>query len=307
MNDFKNNLKQGDIIMHHAHGCVSNIIRKIDQSHYNHCSIYDKEGFLYEAVNGGIQRKKIEDSIKHQNTALITIFRVKNIDFNKSDLVSNYIKPILKNKFAYSQIVLIAAILWKRKRQLKGIKSSILNLIFLFYEKIMSGVIDNEDNNMTCSELVYRTYMDIAKKQQNLNFIIHIPLECSPIFILEDEEIVNTNPCDPDIYEKYNNDTANAYKKGNVIIEKATTYLKNLFSTKNYDTLSLAKHSIPFTQNKTDLLIKKSKKVNKILKKAKLYNFITPGDIVRSLDTYPVATYKTEKASKFKKCAICLN
>ena len=99
MKDFKNNLKQGDIIMYHSHGWISNLIRKTDQSDYNHCSIYDKDGFIYEAISGGVQRKKIEDSIKHLNTALITIFRVRNVNFSETNLISNYIKPILKNKF----------------------------------------------------------------------------------------------------------------------------------------------------------------------------------------------------------------
>ena len=122
ISNFKKQLKQGDIIMHHAHGWISNIIKNYDQSNYNHCSIYDKDGFLYESITcGGIQRKTIEDSLKAQKTVLVTIFRVKNIDNTKTKFLIEAIKKYPKNTtYAYSQLLLLAGILWKRKREVRS-------------------------------------------------------------------------------------------------------------------------------------------------------------------------------------------
>lgn len=309
MENFKNQLKQGDIILHHAHGWLSNIIRDLDQSYYNHCSIYDKDGFLYESIKGGIKRKTIEESIKNQKTSLITIFRSKNADQKKMKLLIDTIEAYPKNTFAYSQMCLLASILWKRKQNLNGLWGKFANLLFLVFEKIIFLFVDRKNTNMICSELVYRSYMDVAKKHNDVSFTIHIPIECSPLFVFENEEIKKEYPCDFEYYEKNNLETVqqNTFVDDKNEIKSSTfkNYITNLFSTGNYDLLSIAKYSP--NENKAGILGEKNIKASRILKSIKLYNFVTPGDIARSLDTYAVATYKTDTALNFKNCQVCNN
>ena len=303
MENFKNQLKQGDIILHHAHGWLSNIIRNLDQSYYNHCSIYDKDGFLYESTKGGIKRKTIEESIKNQQTNQITIFRSKNADQKKMKFLIDTVEAYPKNTFAYSQIFLLASILWKRKKNLNGLRGKLANLLFLAFEKIIFLLVDSKNTNMICSELVYRSYMDVAKKHNDVSFTIHIPIECNPLFVFENEEIKKEYPCDIEYYEKNNWETVqkNTFvdDKNEVKSSAFKNYITNLFSTGNYDLLSLAKYSS--SENKADILGNKNIKVSRLLKSVKLYNFVTPGDIARSLDTYIVATYKTDTTLNLKK------
>lgn len=308
MENLRKQLKQGDIIMHHAHGWLSTIIRTYDQSHYNHCSIYDKDGFLYECINGGITRKTIEESIKDQKTSLITIFRTKNADQKKMQCLINTIKSYPKNTYAYSQILLLASILWKRKQNLTGILGKIANVFFLVFEKIIFLFVDKKNANMICSELIYRAYMDVAKETKDIGFSIHIPLECNPLFVFENEELQKLYPCELERYDENNASgitNKNDNSESSTQIEKIQAYLSDLFSTEKYHTLSFVKYS-PYDNN-TDMLAKKAKNVARILKRAQLYNFITPGDIARSLDTYVVATYKTDLINNFTNCPVCNN
>ena len=265
MDNFKKQLKQGDIIMHHAHGWLSSIIRNFDQSHYNHCSIYDKDDFLYESVNGGVKRKKIQESIATQKTALISIFRLEGIPQEKTHLLINNIEEKYReNSYAYSQVLLLASLLLKRKHNIKGVLGKCINLLALGFEKTIMLFFDRSDKNLMCSELIYRTYMDVCHQEKNKIFSLNIPLECSPIFELESDANKLKFPCD---------------------INKL--------------------NEIKLNKTKENRSLKKTFNFSGKLKKAKLYNFITPGDLVRCLNLYEIATYKTEYTRNFTKCEIC--
>lgn len=204
---------------------------------------------------------------------------------------------------------LLASILWKRKQNLNGLWGKFANLLFLVFEKIIFLFVDRKNTNMICSELVYRSYMDVAKKHNDVSFTIHIPIECSPLFVFENEEIKKEYPCDFEYYEKNNLETVqqNTFVDDKNEMKSSTfkNYITNLFSTGNYDLLSIAKYSP--NENKAGILGEKNIKASRILKSIKLYNFVTPGDIARSLDTYAVATYKTDTALNFKNCQVCNN
>lgn len=286
MEKLKNQLQQGDIIMHYSHDLISNIIRKFDQTEFNHCSIYDKNGFLYESVKGGVQRKKIEKSLKDQNTDSITVFRLKNINKKKTHHLIETLEAYPKKGFAYAQILLIFYILWKKKLKLPPTFDSLFNLIFLFFEKFISILIDRKENkNMICSELVYLTYMHTAKKLNDPSFIIHLPFECSTIFFLQNLKTQKLFSCNLKKYDENNLNWKNT--------TTTTTFNKEKLIEINADKYyleSLIKYN---TNPKT--YQKNIKKAEEIIKKIKIYNLITPGDLTRSLDTFPVITFKILK------------
>ena len=292
MENFKKQLKQGDIIMHHAHGWLSNIIRSFDQSNYNHCSIYDSDGYIIESVNGGVQRKTIEDSIKTQKTYLITIFRLKNIPDNKTQLlIDNINKNYTSNTYAYSQILLLAFLLLKRKLKLRGFLGRLVNVFYSFFEKIIMFIFDRKDKNMMCSELIYRTYMDIYKQEKNSDFCFDVPLECSPVFELEEEVNQHLFPCDIDELNRIKLIGAN----------NEMNFQKQLFE----GTLPPYKRKTYSTINSNFNKNKMNNKLSEKLKKSKLYNYITPGDLVRSSNIYEVATYKTKRTKTQPNCKLC--
>lgn len=283
--------------MYHGHDWISNFIKKLINSEYNHSAIYDKDGFIYESLsNRGIVRKKIEDSVYSQKTDVITIFRVKNLPIEHTEKLIETIKNYGKNKFGHSQSLLLTGILWKEKQNFNFVLKHLSNLIIFIFEKLVSKIWDSKNKNMICSELIYRAYMDTAKALNDSNFIIHIPMECNPILYASNtNDLEYSYPCEA-------NANPNDFKENT--FKTIKNQLNNTQKSSDFEIFSLIKYSNN-KEKHTRNLERKTKKAAKILKQNEFYNFITPVDLVRSLDTYPVATYKTEKALKNKDCKFC--
>ena len=263
------------------------IIRKLIDSEYDHSAIYDKDGYVYESLSKrGIVRNSIENSLFSQKTALITIYRVKGIPTEHTEKLIDAIKSYGKNKFGHSQSLLLIGVLWKEKKNFNFILKHLSNFVLFIFEKIVSKIWDRKNKNMICSELIYRAYMDTAKTLNNSNFALHVPIECNPIIYAS-----NTNDLEYSYPCKTNEDSSNFEKHS---FSTTKRFLNGLRKSSEFEIFSLTKYSYA-KEEKMDSLERKAKKVAKILKRNEFYNFIIPSDLIRSLDTYPVATFKTKK------------
>lgn len=178
---FISQLKQGDIILHHAHDWISTPIRYFDNSDYNHCSIYDKDGFVYESVAEGVVRKKLEASIEAQNTSYVVNMRTNEIELSASitqQLIANIEQRYVNNRYGYSQLLLTGLML---KRWLDP-NDFLKKLSFAFLTKVSNDLmsfLDYSNKTLLCSELVYKAYNDIAIKTKTDKMELVMPIEHS--------------------------------------------------------------------------------------------------------------------------------
>lgn len=341
LDDFINQLEQGDIIMHHAHGFVSETIRVLEGSDYNHCSIYDKDGYVYESVTGGVVRKKLCESICTQNTSAVTNLRLKNLPKDKSLLIETIEKHHTSDVYAYDQIVLLAMILLKKKLGLNNKNtSSFTEKLLIYTADKLTGVFDPNNKNEICSELIYRAYEEVANLTGNTNFHLNIDIHSSMIPF--DGKNIN----DAKEITKIRNRAKAILKKNNSLRFDITHYrkLRNQRNQKNKVTLdelekdfkrilprlgrrqqisrnrkSAKNVKLLVTRdmyNKEDLKnweenIKYFEKTNPetaaLLKRIDVYNFITPANISEhSFNTQKLNTFKTgiEYDSNCPFCAI---
>ncbi len=178
---FISQLRQGDIILHHAQDWISTPIRYFDRSDYNHCSIYDKNGFIYESIGEGVVRKKLEKSIIDQNTSYVVNMRTSEIELSPSitqQLINNIEQRYLNNNYGYSQLLLTGLML---KRWLDP-NDYLKQLSLAFLTKISNDLmsfLDSSNKTLLCSELIYKTYNDIAIKTNTPKMEFVMPIEDS--------------------------------------------------------------------------------------------------------------------------------
>lgn len=284
LSEFKNHLQSGDVIMHHAHGFISNTIRKFNRSNYNHCSVYDKNGYVYESVTGGIQRKTVEDSLKTQKTYAISIYRLNSSSEDKIVKVTETIQNHYTSKiYAYSQIGYLGILL---ARKFYGTNSKFRKYTykyFLYACDLFGKIMDPLNKNHTCSELVYRAYKQTANTLKDPELYIVFPFESSPL--------------------NYNNTTYLPENSTNSSSKKGILVIIN-------NTYSLIKKSIPIffsasflSQNATNDLQNIKQELSEILTEIDIDNFITPGDLEKAINLDFIATYKTDKSDR--KCNFC--
>lgn len=334
LQDFINNLEQGDIIMHHAHGFLSESIRALDGSNYNHCSIYDKDGYVYESVTGGIKKKELKESIATQKTAAITNFRLENLPEDKSLLIETIEKYHTSNIYAYDQIVLLAMILLKKELALDNPETRSFVENFLIYTtNFLTNLFDPNNKNEICSEVIYRAYEEVANHTGNTDFHMVIDIDESMIPYDEDKKILvkkiksilknnKSLHFDTKALKKLKRkktgvsrqEIEESFKRMLPILEKRKLAKKGGVRKGNKLLLPRGIYSREFVRDEIknwDKNIKYFERTNpetaKLLKKINIHNFITPANIsVHCLNAKKLNTFKTgiEYDSNCPFCAI---
>lgn len=319
LDDFINKLEQGDIIMHHAHGFISETIRELDGSDYNHCSIYDKEGYVYESVTGGVVRKTLFESICTQETSAVTNFRVNNLPKDKSILIETLKKNHTSDVYAYDQIVLLAMILLKKKLGLDNkITGSFTQNLLIYLADRVTKEFDPNNKNEICSELIYRTYEEAADLTGNIDF--HLCIDVESTLIPFDKKNINKISKISKSYLKQNkslnfdithyrklrnkrysvtlNDLEKEFRRirprlGRTQQIARGRYNKILVHKKDYSRKYI-REEIKNWEGNIKYLEKTNPKTAALLKKIDIHNFITPANISEHcLNTQKLNTLKT--------------
>ena len=153
-----NTLQQGDVLLYHGNHHLSKIIRFLDQSNYNHCAIYDKDNYVYEAVYGGVVRRTLEESVKDSQATKVNVLRL-NTAPRDMEKVLDKIKCFSKTtKYSVSQLLLLAFFLLMQKMFSNTLLCFLWGVFGVVCMDVLERLFDKKDKGFMCSELVYRCF-----------------------------------------------------------------------------------------------------------------------------------------------------
>lgn len=158
-----NQLKDGDVLLYHSIGLISDLIRAFDGSEYSHSAIHF-EGSVLESDRHGINKKDVLTSVEHARYVDVYRFKSDNGDeigvpdfpfAGVKDVILEY--EIKGGRYEYESAVLLAV--------LASIRRAEVPLVSWFLRSILENALElvNQIKNagrepMICSELVYRCY-----------------------------------------------------------------------------------------------------------------------------------------------------
>lgn len=317
---FITQLKQADIILYHAHDVISSPIRYFDNSSYNHCSIYDKDGYVFESIGNGVVRKKLGKSINDQNASFVVNMRPKEIELSAS--ITQQIITTIENKYlgkayGFSQLLLSGLML---KRWLDP-NDYLKKLSFAFLTKATNDLmtfLDPSNKTLLCSELIYKAYNNIANKRNLDQMKIVMPIEDSILGSnfkkinshkkrKKRKRVLNKRLSEAGVTEIFDapkyfpSSSSELENQFNKYIAKEKLYLRNLnrpesrklFIPRNdYNKAFFYKNKITLEDN-AKYFRKKNPEFAKLLSHLNIENFITPGDISRSLNFEIISKHKS--------------
>ncbi len=301
MEAFIKQLKRGDIIFHHAHDTIANIIRSLDHKDYNHCSIYDKDGYIYEMVAEGLVRKKLEDSLEKQKSYAVTNFRVKNLSEDSAKKIIDNIEESYRNR-PYAKIQLVLLLILFLKKLLPAIPSKLnfLKIGFIYIINTAIKVVDPKNRYLICSELIYRTYRDVCQIEDDLG---------TNIIFLGDTSILGNVVEKKELFETVDHKGGQG-KDLKSVLDSSDVLISEINQGRSVQ--DACNNNIVFLDSEMGSLKKlkmsignlnvKNPGILSLLDKIDLSNFITPGDIANALNLEKKDTYKVKK---HKDCEFC--
>lgn len=279
---FISRLRQGDIIFHHAHDSLSSLIQTLDNSNYNHCSIYDKDGYIYESVKEGVVRKKISESIIQQKTYSITNFRVYEMSrVNSEKLIEIINKKYLGKYFAKTQIVFLALV-FLRKKLMNVTRSNFKVAIFIVrLFNFIFRFLDFKNNSLICSELIYRVFREFCKEDGgNMNLMLSAKDSVFNEYYYKLE--TNSNENEMSLQEMTD---FRCYTNFFYFDENPELRTKQLNLERNIRCLKIL-----------------HPKLIQLLKKIEPSNFVSPKDLSKALNVYKLDTFFSKKHTKCEFC-----
>ncbi len=162
----KNKLKKGDIILYHGHSWLSKIIQELDNSKFNHCAVFDEaiddNYYIYEAIGDGIKHRPLKNSLSESESSVLLVKRLKNPPKNMHRVIESIQSIIVKDtEYSVSQILLFGGILLNKKITSNKRLFSLTHMFLLYAGNQLEKTLDSNNENLTCSELVYRAYNEI--------------------------------------------------------------------------------------------------------------------------------------------------
>jgi len=257
--ELKQVLKTGDIIMHYGDDIIARMIHKFNDTQYNHCSIYDKDGYLYESVSGGVQRKKIEESVCVQKSHELTILRLKDSKEDLDDVIKIIKEEYLhEESYAISQILLLF-LLSLKKYYLEKDSSFIKKYTYkkmIYSCHFLEKIFDPNNSRHLCTELIYRAYEEAAITKNKKQLHLQVPIETSflsfskdfKIFFNRNRKLKNKNYSNLSIHDLQdtNPEEYEIFKR----IEFSNFITpKDLEFTKNLEKIIVYKKGVNFDQN----------------------------------------------------------
>ena len=279
MNIDTKNLKKGDIILYHGNHPLSRLIRYFDESTYNHCSIYDEDGFVYEAEFNGVVRRPLTESIEISEAILVTHWRLEDAPNDMTPII-NTIKTYTNTHYSVSQLLLLATVLLKRKLTNNKSLFSFTHQYLLYAIDELETLIDKNNNGFMCSELVYRAFNTQENSNFHIKFTHQKSLRNAPKalfkFLKKPKKVhqIKTTKAKAPIIEAFEN-----YKTKKETLKGLTSRVSN-----DINAALLSKNPIDNYNKNKELFTKSNAKIDDFLNQINLSNFITPGDIERSIN-----------------------
>lgn len=161
-------LQEGDIFLYHGISWISKAIRFFDGTDYNHASIYTGNNIVCEALDNGIIKQYINDSIN--NSEFVIIKRLNNKPEDMTP-VQNIISKYEGKRYAYEQLLLLALICIFRRVNVNLAVTRFITKLLEIAASILVEMMNAGKEALICSEFVYRCY-DEALEDDNDPFTI---------------------------------------------------------------------------------------------------------------------------------------
>jgi hypothetical protein len=92
-------LRKGDILLNTTNAALSNAIKDVTKSNYNHAAIYVGNGKVVEAVGKGVREITLKEFLGDKDIVRVMVLRNGNLTANQQDAVASFAKSKVGAKY----------------------------------------------------------------------------------------------------------------------------------------------------------------------------------------------------------------
>jgi hypothetical protein len=94
-----NDLRKGDILLNTTNATLSNWIKDVTNSNYNHAAIYVGNGKVVEAVGSGVQEVSLQKYLSDKDIVRVMVLRNGNLSTGQQDAIANFARSKVGAKY----------------------------------------------------------------------------------------------------------------------------------------------------------------------------------------------------------------
>src|SRR5690349_204972 len=164
-----------DFVLVHGSGLTSKLIRLFDGGDYNHVFLVKDAATLAQADWGGIAEAPLRPAIEQADYVLVRRLSATTPDWSPVERsLGKYLAE--HDRYAYEQILLLAALATTRKIPLPPVVKPLLRTLLDHAASLINDLIAHGKQPMICSEFCYRVYEDA---DGNASGPFHIAIDLS--------------------------------------------------------------------------------------------------------------------------------
>lgn len=159
-------LAESDVLLYHGTGTLAKLIRFFDGTDVSHAGLYRADGTVAEALGGGLERRAVAESARHN--AWLRVLRLRSRPGEMAPVASVADRYLATpNRYGYEQILLLALLGASRRLPVTPALAPLLRKALDSAAGVLARLAGLGREPLICSEFVYRCYVEAGAGDQD--------------------------------------------------------------------------------------------------------------------------------------------